>query len=313
MVLELAGDRTLDRPVAGVVDARGDLVEHRALGRGEELTGEHADIAERLRDLRGQGAGGRHLRPDRRRGGHGRAGEDAVLVHVLGAVPIDDPAVRPAAEDHRELAREPHEAFVDQRDIGQVQPFRVGGLHDPPLALAVVAVAAGLEDAGGADLRDGPREVGRRIDRGERRGPAAQPGDEALLAQPVLRRLQRAPVGNGRLLERGQRRDGDVLELVGDDRAVVRELCQRFGIVPLGAGERGAHFRRHALGFGRVDVAAVAELRRGDRDHPAELAAAEDADGRAGGDHAWGEAWRVCFDKLSMSGLSAHRTQSRST
>ena len=46
MVLELARRRALDRPVAGVVDARRELVREQAAADVEELEREHADVAE---------------------------------------------------------------------------------------------------------------------------------------------------------------------------------------------------------------------------------------------------------------------------
>ena len=61
MIRELAGDRTLDRPMAAIVDPRRHLVEHRALRPGEEFQGQHADIIQPARDLARQrlGLGGR--------------------------------------------------------------------------------------------------------------------------------------------------------------------------------------------------------------------------------------------------------------
>ena len=46
MVLELAGDRALDRPVPGVVHARRELVREQRATDVEELDREHADVVE---------------------------------------------------------------------------------------------------------------------------------------------------------------------------------------------------------------------------------------------------------------------------
>ena len=86
VLLELVGDADRFGPVAGIVDARGDLVDdQRAVGEREELDAEDADIVERVGDgggvLAGEVGGG---------GGDGRGNgggcEDAVAVDVLGGV-----------------------------------------------------------------------------------------------------------------------------------------------------------------------------------------------------------------------------------
>ncbi len=84
------------------------------------------------------------------------------------------------------------EAFQHQRLAAQRNPIGVVVGHDPPLALAVIAIAAGLEDRGRADGCQCALEIVRRIDRLPRRGPAAQILDKALFADPVLRHFERA-------------------------------------------------------------------------------------------------------------------------
>src|SRR5688572_9086139 len=49
MVLELRGERALDRPVAAIVDPRRHLVEHGAVLGREEFEGQKPDIVERFR------------------------------------------------------------------------------------------------------------------------------------------------------------------------------------------------------------------------------------------------------------------------
>ena len=48
MILELAGLRAFDRPVAGVVNARRHLVRDQPAARDEELDGQHAGVVEVL-------------------------------------------------------------------------------------------------------------------------------------------------------------------------------------------------------------------------------------------------------------------------
>ena len=52
VVLELARDGAVDRPVARVVDARRELVREQLPIDLEQLDGEHADVAERVEELR---------------------------------------------------------------------------------------------------------------------------------------------------------------------------------------------------------------------------------------------------------------------
>ena len=127
---------------------------------------------------------------------------------------------------------------------------------------AVVAVAAGLEDAGGVDRVEGGGEVLGGVDRAPRRGHPAERLDEALFEHAVLRGFERAAAGQELVAERGERGHGDVLELVSDHRAVVGEAGQRARIVPAGAGEQAADLGRNRIALGREHVAAIAEPRR---------------------------------------------------
>ena len=54
VLFELADGAAVLRPMAGVVDARGDFIDDQPLRRDEEFDTEHADIVERIKDLRGQ-------------------------------------------------------------------------------------------------------------------------------------------------------------------------------------------------------------------------------------------------------------------
>ena len=103
MVLELARLRTVDRPVRGVVDARGVLVRKQPTGHLEQLHGEHADVAERV-EKRGADLLRFALRSVR--GGRTGHAQDAVEVDVLADGPKTHLSVpRPNADD-RQLALE---------------------------------------------------------------------------------------------------------------------------------------------------------------------------------------------------------------
>ncbi len=84
MVVELADGAGRFRPVAGIVDARGDLVGNQAaIGKHEELDADHPDIGKPVHER----ARGGDCRVPRVRGDGGRQGrgvEDAVPVDILG-------------------------------------------------------------------------------------------------------------------------------------------------------------------------------------------------------------------------------------
>src|SRR6185437_10749428 len=91
VALELADGTSLDGPVAGVVHARGDLVDHQALGRGsvgaevEHLHRQHAHVGEGVGDGTGDFAGAGKVQGREARGRDGAA-QDSVLMRVAGAV-----------------------------------------------------------------------------------------------------------------------------------------------------------------------------------------------------------------------------------
>ena len=142
VVFELAGGRAFDGPVAGIVDARGHLVEHRAMRGGEELQRQHADIVQRLSDL-----GGELARSGTCASTSGTAGtvdvEECRVMRVCGGVPERHAAICRAHEDDRKLGLEVDEAFVDRRHTAErrTQP-RSAPASTRALALAVVPDAA---------------------------------------------------------------------------------------------------------------------------------------------------------------------------
>src|SRR3984885_9828254 len=123
MLLELRGLRALKRPVAGIVDARRDLVDHERFAAvmvagDEHLDRKHADIIERFEHRRADPLGlGRRLRADAR--GRAGAGEDVALVLVLAEVVGRELAFQAARRDHRHLALKGDEALEDHRRRAQ--------------------------------------------------------------------------------------------------------------------------------------------------------------------------------------------------
>ena len=106
--------------MAGIVDARRDLVDDQPLGAvgvagDEHLDAEHADIVERRQHLarRSRRAAGSSAGATPRR--HAGAGEDVALVLVLAEVVGGERAFEAARGDHRDLALEGDEALQDHR------------------------------------------------------------------------------------------------------------------------------------------------------------------------------------------------------
>ena len=149
MLLELRRLRALERPVAGIVDARRDLVDHErftamVVAGDEHLDRQHAHIVEcfehRCSDALGLGG---------RLGGHARgrasAGQDVALVLVLAEVVSRDLAFQAARRDHRHLALKSDEALENHRRRAQrpVNRSDVRALADQRLALSVVTRIVG--------------------------------------------------------------------------------------------------------------------------------------------------------------------------
>ena len=77
---------------------------------------------------------------------------------------------------------------------------------------------------------------------------------------------------------------GDVLELEGDDADALGEIGETFFIEIISDGFDISDLASGRVRVGRINRDTIAELARGDGQHPAKLAAAEDADGGAGED-----------------------------
>jgi hypothetical protein len=179
-------------------------------------------------------------------------------------------------------------------DFGPCGGNVIGG-PDPGLALAIIAVAAGLQQSGSAKFRQGLGNVMIRIDHAIVRRGDADIVQEGLLLGPVLRDGERLCAGIkvvARRFDHVGSDDGDVLEFQRDDGAGLGELGQQ-GLVVIGAFPVMAG---NACGgrivFRAIDVDIEAQPLRSIRQHAAQLAAAEDPDNAA---------WR---DRCHPSGVS---------
>src|SRR3546814_8419341 len=72
-----------------------------------------------------------------------------------------------------------------------------------------------------------------------------------------------------------------MLEFQGDDVSRGGEGGEARFVVPGRLAVLRGDLRRDAFAVGGIDMRAIAELRRRDGEHPAELAAAQNADGRS--------------------------------
>jgi hypothetical protein len=120
MVLELTGDRALDRPVAAVVHSGRHFVGEEVAADVEQLDTADADVIERIQyraDARLGPPLERGIEPRRRRAGEA---QDPADVGVLYRGPAHDRAVGPARRDDRQLALERHECFEDARHVAQM-------------------------------------------------------------------------------------------------------------------------------------------------------------------------------------------------
>ena len=135
-----------------------------------------------------------------------------------------------------------------------------------------------------ADARGGGHGFLSCRSRGEGHGGRAVGVEEGLFVDPVLGDGERARAGRDLGAQRNQLVDGcrrNVLELIGDDVRVVGEFPQRRRIV-IGADQAlHGHAARGRVGVAFQHHGVEAQLRGRLGQHAAQLAAAQDADGRS--------------------------------
>ncbi len=198
---------------------------------------------------------------------------------------VDDRAVAAAGDDDADLGRQ-RQALLEHAGDAAERRERGGqraALDDRDLALAVVAEPRRLQDRrkergiDGVDIGDGRDQPVRRtgdaaLDEGRLLGGA-------VLADRDRRGRRRDPPAQRQRLQRSRR---NVLEL-GRDRVAHRGEAiesRRIEIVAPDVLVRDQPGR--AVGVGIENDRAIAHRLRGVHEHPAELAAADDTEGRAG-------------------------------
>ena len=190
-------------------------------------------------------------------------------------------ALGAADREDRHLALERHECLEHERRGAERGPrgVDVGLRAQHPLALAVVAEATRLQHGGEAEPSDGAIEIVLARDRREAGGGNAQRREEALLVEPILAHLERARrrIDANELVQEARGADRHVLELVRDDVALPRQLAEPL-LVVVRANPQVADVPSRRLRAGVEEHEALAERVAGERDHPSELASAENAD-----------------------------------
>ena len=170
---------------------------------------------------------------------------------------------------------------------------------DPHLALAVIAEPAGLQDGRAAKRLHRQGQILQRSDLPEARRRDAEAGGEGLLQScAVPPEARPRPAGKAALSDDLHGGSRHILEFAGHGINARREPAQAFDVVIGCGGCRGRHLSgRACLRIGGIDMRPDAELRGGDGNHPAKLAAAEDADARG--------ALSVAAGRAGHDGLSA--------
>ena len=202
-------------------------------------------------------------------------GNGAVCPWTSRASTIDSSHLeRQLALDEQRRARrpaEPRPGVVQLRDVG-----------DPELPAPVVAADRQLEPERQAELPGGRARRLRRADLAPRRDADARRFHEPALGEPVLGDGQRAVPGAHRQPGLDRRDDvrGDMLELVGHDRAPVGESQRRPDVVVRPDDDPIRDRRGRAVRIRVQHRDPVAHRPRREREHPPQLAAAQDADHR---------------------------------
>ena len=291
VLFELRCGGTFDRPVAAVVDTRSELVDHELAVRHQEQLGRerpgHAhrdgqplpEVSGTVGDLGGD-----------RRGRHGFR-QDPRVVGVPRQRERRRSAVDAAGHDDRHLHVEGHLGLGQEGVAGRAaepleRPIEVrGGVH-ADLAPAVVPPGRGLDPQRQPEFLGRLTQVVRRLDLAPGRDHCTCLLDEAPLGDAILGHEQRQPTRSNRHHAVQGIHDGDryVLELVRHDVARCGQTQSAADVVVAGhdlaVGEGG----RGAVGVGIHDGDPVAHRPRGEGQHPAQLAASEDADRRRRGD-----------------------------
>ena len=222
------------------------------------------------------------LERDRRAGRRREAQpQNALPVPVLDERIDRHRAVSPPDGEDRELTVKWHEGLEQRRDAAEPGPRRVGVGGGPQhrLPFAVVAEPPRLEDGGAAQAGERPVEVSAIADGHEGGHRHAELPEERLLGETVLgdlegRRRRKDGHAGGETVGGGHRH---VLEFVGHGLQALGEAVEGRRVVVRSHDQLADGARRRA-GVRVEDAEAEAQRKAGQREHPPELAAADDAE-----------------------------------
>ena len=209
-------------------------------------------------------------------------------MRVLDRTEMRPFAAGAARADDRNFAIQVDEPFEDGFGATERRPCGGVARGDFHLTFAVVAERRRLQHGGGAYLINSRRKLRLGPDRRERRDRQPEIGDKRLLADPVLRDVERAAVRTHERARLGRfgRRRRHVLELEGDDVDGAGEGADGIEIVVRRVDFDVRHSSRRRVVVRGERVHAVAETARRHGEHAAQLAAAKDAYRGSGGDDA---------------------------
>ena len=276
--IELRHVAGINAVVAGVVRPGRHFIGHQgAVAQHEELDAEHADIAQRGRNVQRR-RDRRALRVEcdiRRR--HLGDGEHAVAVQVLLHRQVHRGAIGAACDDDANFEIKRQQFF---EHAGRVTEGRPGSgkfiaIGDPRLALAVIPESRGFQDAG-------QQRIGNRVelllgaDQRVRRAGHAAAREVRLLGGPVLAHRDRFGAGRHAPLPR-QRGEGcgrHVLEFGGHRGRAARQLRQPVGIAVVATDAAMRHQARRARNVRVKHRRGITHLLSGMDEHAGQLAAA---------------------------------------
>jgi len=286
LLFELRCHAGVDGEMAGVVGARGELVDEEGfVGLDEEFDTQDADYVERLEDGASEFAGSTGDIFGDGGGGDGQV-EDMVAVAILDDAPIGVGAIGATGGDDGDFFFEFDEGFEDGGSAADGGPggFGLLGGSDADLPFAVVTEVGGFEDGRTVQVRDGAGEFGGSRDGAEGREREAGVSEKYLLADTVLGGVEDFAFRADRGVPGGGFGGGrwDVFEFEGNNADGGSEAAHGVEVVIGGDDFEVGDLAGGSVGVGGKSVDAVAHAPCGDGEHASELSAAEDADGGAG-------------------------------
>jgi len=146
VILELAGDRSFDGPVAGIVDARSHLIGEQPAVVLKELDGQNADVFQGFEDTAGSVFCSALDTRLKRRSGCERQAEDTAAMVIFDEGVKGSLAAAGTDGKNRDFSREGHKALEDELYLGKLgfgARDVIRGAQNP-LAFAVIAHTGSL-------------------------------------------------------------------------------------------------------------------------------------------------------------------------